>query len=107
MLGSAGRVSSEQEAASDFEARHSDPAGQARMMNASAKIFLRNRSLAAMRRGFGVLSGSAAVCAQEHHNIRSLRDSQGTPKNLCEEAFAELSGELSGAICLRTLAFIG
>ena len=26
---------------------------------------------------------------------------KGTPKNLCEKDFAELSGELSGGICLK------
>ena len=32
---------------------------------------------------------------------------KGTPKNLCDKDFAELSGELSGAICLRTLVLLG
>ena len=31
----------------------------------------------------------------------SLRDGKGTPKNFCDKDFAELSGELSGAICLK------
>ena len=31
----------------------------------------------------------------------------GTPKNLCDKDFAELSGELSGAICLKTLVLMG
>ena len=32
---------------------------------------------------------------------------KGTPKNLCDKDFAELSGELSGAIRLKTLVFLG
>ena len=32
---------------------------------------------------------------------------KGTPKNLCGKDFAELSGELSGAICLKTLVLLG
>ena len=32
---------------------------------------------------------------------------KGTPKNFCDKDFAELSGELSGAICLKTLALLG
>ena len=35
------------------------------------------------------------------------RDRKGTPKNLRDKDFGELSGELSGAICLKTLVFIG
>ena len=30
-----------------------------------------------------------------------------TPKNICNKDFAKLSGELSGAICLRTLVLLG
>ena len=36
-----------------------------------------------------------------------VRDRKGTPKNFCDKDFAELSGELSGAICLKTLVFMG
>ena len=36
-----------------------------------------------------------------------LRDRNGTPKNLCDKDFVELSGELSGAICLKNPCFIG
>ena len=32
---------------------------------------------------------------------------KGTPKNFCDKDFAELSCELSGAICLKTLALMG
>ena len=32
---------------------------------------------------------------------------KGTPKNFCDKDFAELSGELSGAICLKTLVLVG
>ena len=38
---------------------------------------------------------------------RNFRDREGTPKNLREKDFAELSGELSGAICLKTLVLWG
>ena len=36
-----------------------------------------------------------------------LRDRKGTPKNFCDKDFAELSGELSGAICQKTLVLMG
>ena len=36
-----------------------------------------------------------------------LRDRKGTPKNFCDKDFAELSGELSGVICLKTLVLMG
>ena len=36
-----------------------------------------------------------------------IRDKEGTPKNFCHKDFAELSGELSGAICLKTLVLLG
>ena len=34
-------------------------------------------------------------------------DRKDTPKNSCDKDFAELSGELSGVICLKTLALLG
>ena len=34
-----------------------------------------------------------------------IRDRKGTPKNFCDKDFAELSGELSGANCLKTPFF--
>ena len=37
----------------------------------------------------------------------TVRDRKGTPKNLCDKDFAELSGENSGAICLKTLGLMG
>ena len=37
----------------------------------------------------------------------NFRDRKGTPKNFCDKDFAELSGELSGAICLKTLVLLG
>ena len=36
-----------------------------------------------------------------------IRERKGTPKNFCDKEFAELSGELSGAICLETLGLLG
>ena len=36
-----------------------------------------------------------------------FRDRKGTPKNFCDKDFAELSGELSGAICLKTHVLLG
>ena len=36
-----------------------------------------------------------------------VRDRNGTPKNFCDKDFAELWGELSGAICLKTLVLLG
>ena len=35
-----------------------------------------------------------------------IRDRKGTPKNLGDKDFAELSGELSGAICLKALVLL-
>ena len=39
--------------------------------------------------------------------IQGIRDRRGTPKNLCDKDFAELSGELSGAIRLKPLVLLG
>ena len=36
-----------------------------------------------------------------------LRDRKGTPKGFCDKDIAELSGELSGAICLKILVLLG
>ena len=36
-----------------------------------------------------------------------VRDRKGTPKNFCDKDFAELSGELAGAICLKTPVLVG
>ena len=38
---------------------------------------------------------------------KNVRDSERTPKHFCDNDFAELSGELSGAICLKTLVSLG
>ena len=35
-----------------------------------------------------------------------FRDRQGSPKNLCDKDSAELSGDLSGAICLKTFVLL-
>ena len=40
-------------------------------------------------------------------DIHTLRDRKGTPKNLCNKDFAELSGEFSGVICIKTLVLLG
>ena len=39
--------------------------------------------------------------------MTKVGDSKGTPKNFCDKGFAELSGELSGAICLKTIVLLG
>ena len=39
--------------------------------------------------------------------LPQIRDRRGTPKNLCDKAFAEPSGEISGAICIKTLVLLG
>ena len=39
--------------------------------------------------------------------LKKFRDRKGTPKNLCDKDFAELSGELSDAICLKTPVLLG
>ena len=36
-----------------------------------------------------------------------IGDRKGTTKKLCDKDFAERSGELSGAICLKTLVLLG
>ena len=36
-----------------------------------------------------------------------IRDRKGTPENFCNKDFAELSDELSGAICLKALVLMG
>ena len=38
---------------------------------------------------------------------QSVRNREGTPKNVSDKDLGELSGELSGAICLRTLVLLG
>ena len=35
------------------------------------------------------------------------RDRKGTLKNFCDKDFAEPSGELSGAMCLKALVLMG
>ena len=39
--------------------------------------------------------------------MNPFRDRKGAPKSFCNKIFAELSGELSGAICLTTLVLLG
>ena len=54
------------------------------------------------------LSGHCPLISDKLSVIRCfLRDRQGTPKNLCDKDYAELSGELSGVICLKTLLLLG
>ena len=36
-----------------------------------------------------------------------IRHRKGAPNNFCDKDFAELSGALSGAICLKTLVLLG
>ena len=37
---------------------------------------------------------------------KKIGDRKGTTKKLCDKEFAELSGEFSGAICLKTLVLL-
>ena len=39
--------------------------------------------------------------------LPEIGDRKGTTKKLCDEDFAERSGELSGAICLKALVLLG
>ena len=39
--------------------------------------------------------------------FRIVGDRKGTTKKLCDKDFAERSGELSGAICLKALVLLG
>ena len=39
--------------------------------------------------------------------LAPFRDRKGTPKILCDKDFAELSGELSGAICFKYPVLLG
>ena len=39
--------------------------------------------------------------------MSNLGGQKGTTKKLCDKDFAELSGELSGAICLQALVLLG
>ena len=39
--------------------------------------------------------------------LNLIRDRKGTPKNFGDRDFVELSGELSGAICRKTLVLMG
>ena len=60
---------------------------------------------------FRVVSPSLIVAVQLLVKMtlatQKIRDRKGTPKNLYDKDFAELSGEFSGAICLKTLALLG
>ena len=53
--------------------------------------------------------GSRFAAIWNRHRIASIsiRDGKGTPKNLCDKDFAELSGEFSGAICLKDPVLLG
>ena len=44
---------------------------------------------------------------QRKPNFDCVRDRKGTTKKLCDKGFDERSGELSGAICLKTLVLLG
>ena len=44
--------------------------------------------------------------AEVKGKVVSIKDREGTPKNFCDKDFAEISGELSGAICLKTLVLL-
>ena len=54
----------------------------------------------------GAKTAATAASRTFTHLISSptqhLRDRKGTTKKLCDKDFAERSGELSGAICLKT-----
>ena len=52
------------------------------------------------------VSEDSASCIQEGPGAL-FRDRKGTPKNFSDKDFTELSGELSGAICLKTLVLMG
>ena len=57
---------------------------------------------------FGRIQGSGLCFFLAHaQQPQDARDGKGTPKNFCDKDFAELSGELSGAICLKTLVLMG
>ena len=43
------------------------------------------------------------TAAESHNTMPLIKDGKGTPKNFCDKDIAELSGELSGGICLTTL----
>ena len=43
----------------------------------------------------------------EHFSPILFTDRKFTPKNLCDKEFAEFSGELSGAICLKIFVLMG
>ena len=42
-----------------------------------------------------------------HSDLLLFGDRKGATKKLCDKHFAERSGELSGAICLKTLVLLG
>ena len=52
-----------------------------------------------------LLSGVRNRGGSKRGPTQIVRDRKGTPKNLCDKDFAELSGEVSAAICLNTLVF--
>ena len=61
---------------------------------------LQIKSVGRVSEGFG-LGGLGPA------RVALFRDRKGTPENLCDKDFAELSGELSGAICLKFFVSLG
>ena len=52
-------------------------------------------------------SGGSKIKIREKSVLPKAGPKKGTPKNFCDKDFAELSGELSGPICLKTLVLLG
>ena len=71
---------------------------------AVSKFYCRDVSHEEQRFGrFSYLYCRLAV--SEFKSVFLNGDREGTTKKLCDRDFAECSGELSGAICLRTLVY--
>ena len=57
--------------------------------------------------GMPAKSHLALIFQSRAFSCSRIGDRRGTPKNFCDKDFAELSGELSGAICLKALVSLG
>ena len=61
--------------------------------------------------GFGFIAGLWSSGKFQNCRVAiaaiSIGDRKGTPENFCDKGFAELSGELSGANCLKALVLLG
>ena len=79
------------------ESRHATPAEKGPVTPA----------FSALKGGVALRVASCKVSQYRGGVAAPLGDRKGTTKKLCDKDFAERSGELSGAICRKTLVLLG